>query len=386
MNRNPNRYDCLLWGGYGYGNTGDELTLAVALHDQRRQCGGSVAILSHNPDYTRALFPDVPVIAYTPHRAPALRRMLSRLLDRWSHHGGPTNFRIARYRLDNQPGTTPAGVESWTAAIANSRRLHLVGGGYLSDLFSVDYLALPLAAANAAAVPISTSPLGLGPFASRATAAHVADLLRHTQLVVRDPVSLEFCQQHQLPADLRPDDGFRVLEILPELSPPAPRATPPKRPRVGLCVFRQHGDRARPETEQWWQQFLRALQTSAEPVEVEGFCFHTKQSMDYDTACALFRIAGLAKSAVRRPDPDFRAALRDLRRYDVIVSARFHAIVVANALNIPHVAIAFGEYYRAKMSAAVRRDDVQSRLVSSLTISPEEVARHVVATCYARTG
>ena len=373
-----NHYDCLLWGGYGFGNTGDELTLAVALHDQRRQCGESVAILSRNPDYTRSLFPGVPVIAYSPQRAPALRRTLSRWLDRWAQHGGPTNLRLTRYRLRDQPDDAA----SWTETITRSRRLHLVGGGYLSDLFGVDYLTLPLAAAKAAAVPISTSPLGLGPFASRATATYVANFFRQAQLIVRDPESLAFCQQHQLPAKLRPDDGFRVQEILPELSQPAHGTQPASRPRVGICVFRQHGDRDHDATEQWWQQFLRTLKDSSEPVEVEGFCFHTNQSLDYDTARTRFQAAGLDAAAVRRPDADFRAALCDLRRYDVIVSARFHAIVVANALNIPHVAVAFGEYYRTKMSAAVRHDDVRSRLVSSLAVSPEEVARHVVAQCY----
>jgi polysaccharide pyruvyl transferase WcaK-like protein len=375
-----NHYECLLWGGYGFGNTGDELTLAVALHDQRRRGGDSVAILSRNPDYTRSLFPGVPVIAYCPHRAPLLRRTLSRRLDRWAHHGGPTDLRLARYRLADQ--LDDAG--SWARTLPQCNRLHLVGGGYLSDLFGLDYLLLPVVAARANALPISTSPLGLGPFASRAAATHVADLLRPVQLAVRDTESLAFCRQHQLPAELRPDDGFRVLEILSELAHAASAARSALRPRIGICIFRQHGDRDRAAAERWWQQFLQALKAGAEPVEVEGFCFHTNPALDYDTARTRFQAAGLAASAVRRPDPDFRAALRDLRRYDVIVSARFHAIVVANALSIPHVAVAFGDYYRAKMAAAVRRDDPGSRLVSSLTASPEELARQVVALAYSR--
>ena len=136
------RYDCLLWGGYGFGNTGDELTLALALDEQRQQPGTRVAILSRNPARARALFPGVPVIPYNPYPVPLFRRMLSRV---------PALRNVMSRLAERRPQdreqrclpapaiNTPDAIDSscelntqpWTGAVASSRRLHLVGGGYL---------------------------------------------------------------------------------------------------------------------------------------------------------------------------------------------------------------------------------------------------------------
>jgi hypothetical protein len=66
--------------------------------------------------------------------------------------------------------------------------------------------------------------------------------------------------------------------------------------------------------------------------------------------------------------------VRRVAGFDAVISARFHAVVVAAALGIPAVAIGAGEYYRDKMQATRRcadpaRDaatDVTGRLLRRL--------------------
>ncbi len=377
------RYECLLWGGYGFGNVGDELTLAVALHDQRLLFGESVGILSHRPEVMRRQFPDTDVIPYEPRTVAAPHRFLARLAATWLRHGGPGRFHLPRYRLADQPVPSTAGAGQWRQVIARCRQLYLVGGGYLTDLFSIDYFLLPLEVVRAASVPIRTAPLGLGPFYSRGAGTRVASALAPADLVVRDAASLEFCQRHQLPSRLQRDDGFRVREVLPELSSPVAEDCRARRPRLGICVFRQHGDQAWPETRRWWLRLLTALQASREVLDVEGFCFYREPGVDHRTLSSLFADVGGGQENVRPPQQDFRDAVRELRRYDFIVSARFHSIVVANELGIPHVAVGLGESYAVKMAAAVRADDARCRLVRSCALPPESIADHVRSVCRA---
>src|SRR5689334_12352464 len=79
---NQPKIRCMIWGGYGHGNVGDELTLTLGCMDMRRRYGNSFAILSGTPGYTMALFPGVTVIPYVPNvRKPGLGTIPFRLLN-----------------------------------------------------------------------------------------------------------------------------------------------------------------------------------------------------------------------------------------------------------------------------------------------------------------
>src|SRR4051812_34126659 len=118
----PKQYRCILWGGYAWGNVGDELTLAVALGDIKRLYGDSVAILTRSPGYTRRLFPGTDIIPYEP-------------ISRPQSCGDPPSY----YDVEEQLTAT-----SWASLLSNCELLYLVGGGYLTDLFGLDWTLLPV--------------------------------------------------------------------------------------------------------------------------------------------------------------------------------------------------------------------------------------------------
>lgn len=368
-------HDALVWGGYGFGNVGDELTLAVALHDLRARFGDSLAVLSRDVDRTRRLFPGVDVIPCRPVSVREPRRCLARLSRSWFRRGGPGTFHLPGYRLEDQPPPAPAGPGRWRHALAHCREFHLVGGGYLTDLFNLDSFLVPVIAARRANVPVVTAPLGLGPFLSRGAARHTAAVLRGATVCVRDPHSLAFCREHGVAATLRPDDGFRLLEALPAVgNAPGPA---PGRPRVGVCAFRQHGDGDFAATRRWWVELLRALRSAN--VAVEGFCFHDNPGADLEVLGELFAAAGLPAAAVTPAPSDLHSSLGAARRFDVVIAARFHAIVTAHALGVPHFGIGQGRYYATKMAAAVRADDPRCGLVDAAAMGPAAVANRVLA-------
>lgn len=70
----------VFWGGYGWGNVGDELTLAVAIAMLKEQIWGKISIITPNSGYTRALFPDLEIIPFQPaHRNEIFRRFIGKI-------------------------------------------------------------------------------------------------------------------------------------------------------------------------------------------------------------------------------------------------------------------------------------------------------------------
>jgi polysaccharide pyruvyl transferase WcaK-like protein len=361
------RRACLLWGGYSWGNTGDELNLAVAL-DQLRQCPqGELAILSRNPACTEALFPQVAVVPCEPRPPPRLIRWLRQVRLPGHDRRGPGWSQ--RWLQALEAGWVAGKNTPWARALARAQRLHMVGGGYLTDRFSVEPYLEPLFAAQRLGVPVSTAPLGIGPFTSPRKARLVAAALRGAELHVRDATSLRFCAAHRLPAHMAPDAGFALERVVSMDRAHRESGAPP---RVGLCVFPQSGGAVWTEVRWWWEQCLALLNEGLAPARFEGFCFHTDSRLDYQTLAALFESAGLPAAQVRPPETDFRAAIRLVGQFDLVIAARFHAIVVANVLHIPNVAIATGPYYDAKMQAASRPDD-RTRLIRPPSDSPQVV-------------
>jgi len=363
-------YKCILWGGYAAGNSGDELTLAVALKDMQARYDGSVAILSKQPGYTMQQFSEAAVIPYElvppADRSSTLRR-LSRKLD-WQVLGRPRwRYRVADQLKAEHP-------HNWVQHIQSGRMLYLVGGGYLTDLFDCESFLLPVLVAKQAGVPVATAPLGIGPFRLDEAARKVVEALTGSDLRVRDRPSLTFCARYQVPAELAKDDGFRAMEVIGLKPKSSNRGA--RKPRIGINIFDQHGNEELARTRTWWTDLLKAL--SRAPVAIQTFCFHTNPFLDFSRAMECCRNAGLASAIVRQPRLDFRAACAQLMAFDVIVSARFHAVVIGNLLGKATFAVYDGAYYASKMKAATEGFD-RSKALSPSAMSPSDAAKLILA-------
>ena len=358
-------YDTLLWGGYGWGNAGDELTLAVALRDIRTRQGENIAIISPHPEYSKALFPEIPVIPYCPIKRPLRSSRIADFLC-----GNPH----VRHAITDQ--FSPATGISWAKAIRSSKQLYLVGGGYLNSLFDFESFLLPARVARHCGIRIETGPLGIGPFQRRSHVKLFKKSFADTLLHVRDTTSLNLCRNLGLRAEMRPDDGFRAAEIIPSLHEPTPKAT-----CVGVNLHPQAGGTHVAAAEKWWNETLTALRQAQVPVE--GFCFHNSPLADYTATTEAFAAAGLDPGSVRHPHIDFRDGCSQLKRYRAIITTRFHAVVVSSVIGIPALAAAEGPYYQEKMKAACASHPA-SRLADRQTMSPQKAAQWIEERFHAR--
>ena len=343
------KYDCVIWGGYAQGNTGDELCLAAALKRASCEFGPAIAVLSCNPEYTSQLFPDAPVIPF-----------------------------VRPGQSKPQPGFDPDG--EWKQCLHSAQRLYLAGGGYLTDLWSLDFVMPPLEFAVQLKLPVFTAPIGLGPFNSKVSAERVVPVLRKADLKVRDDVSQDFCRTHGLQAALEPDDAFALIANWPSAA--IEKQPGQHRRKIGVCIFQQYGQAASVDLSDWWTQCLRGLQRQHPEYEIEGFCFHTSLSAEFCEMQRLFPRAGLPVEQVLAPQLDFRKATAAIREYDFIISTRFHAVVAANVFKIPNIAIAVGDYYLAKMKAAVCGYENLSTFINPDQSSPETllaICKHELA-------
>ena len=360
------KFACMIWGGYAKGNTGDELCLAAALERKYREFDGDVVVLSSHPECTAQLFPDACVIPYLPPRSRP-----SRPVKRFFRACQSLSTALVRTCFRQTPRLDP--VAAWARCLADTSQLYLAGGGYLTDLFPLDFTLAPIQLAIKSKVPVVTAPLGIGPFTSDLSAGTMAGALRQMKLTVRDQTSLDFCRSRGIDATLAPDDAFALIR---NFSPPLPSApdaglTPGARARkIGVCIFTQYGQDAHADLSAWWIECLRGLKTRHPHHEIEGFCFHTSPAAEFEEMSRLFPGAGLSSDRVLAPIMDFRRAVELVRSYDFVITTRFHAAVAANVYQIPNVAIAAGDYYQAKMRAAVQGCEDFSHLINPLRQSP----------------
>ena len=361
---------CAVWGGYGYGNTGDDLVLAVALADLRQQYGANIQILSPVPEQTRLYVRDAAVVFHPPSRP---RRTFEKWLWRLAEFAEKAQTVALADRLHRAVMKTPERVSdepAWLKALASASRLHLAGGGYLTDRFHLRHFLRPMRLARSRGIPITTSPLGLGPFQNPANAAAVARCLRGAKLIVRDEDSLRYCQAHGLNATEKPDDGFRWKQVI---DVPVPSASTASR-ILGVCIFSQYSNQWSDRVERWWVDSLRSLSRALPDYELEGFCFHTQKELDYETTRRLFKSADLNPDDVHPPHTDFRAAIMNLARYRALFSSRFHAVVTGSAIPLPCVATALDDYYEAKMRAALKHAPAPLSILSPMRDSPHAAA------------
>lgn len=362
MQSKPEQSDAILWGGYGWGNTGDEICLAAALERLRQT--GTVAVLSHKPEYTSSLFPGAKVLPYLPASRRFSKRCKNFALNLAAALSSSTRNRTGRgFRSHFQP--------DWARQLSRARRLYLCGGGYLTDRFSLDFFLPPIRQAARMQLPIESAPIGIGPFKSSRNAETVARALAHADLKVRDEESLAFCRAHGLRAALEPDDAFawaRAISLAPAIEPAAPRPR-----KIGVCLFSQYGEEANFDLTGWWTDCLCRLQAQHPEAEIEGFSFHASPQYEFREMVRIFGKAGLPLRNVLPPEMDFRKAADAVRSYDFIISTRFHATILANVFQIPNVAIAAGDYYLSKMKAAIRGNENSSWLVNPAQQPPDAV-------------
>ena len=340
------RKKCLLWGGYGWGNAGDELTLAAAIRDIKSRFGDDFAIISPVPGYTMALFPGEHVVPYhaligsepsVPKRSIASRALLKavRLL-------GYPDAVLPPRSIYERIAASPS--HAWIDHLRGAELLYLVGGGYLTDLFSFDQFFTPVEVADHFDVAIESAPLGIGPFTRPESLNRFGNALAKASVRVRDANSLTLCKQVGINAEICPDEGFRASEDLKF-------SDITRRNVIGINYFEQHGAKNRTKSRKWWHDLVVGL--TRQGVEVEGFCFHNQISSDFSKTVELLVESGIAPCRVCPPDLDYRNACRRIASYQGIVTCRFHATVVANVLGVPSIATADGSYYTFKMEAAI---------------------------------
>jgi polysaccharide pyruvyl transferase WcaK-like protein len=227
--------------------------------------------------------------------------------------------------------------------------------------------------AKATGVPITTAPLGIGPFTSRQASKKTVQALTGSCLLVRDEASLAFCIRNGLSAQLAKDAGFRATEVIHfQLAEERPSF---RKTRIGINIFEQPGSLHPAQTRLWWTDLLKTLAQA--PVMLEAFCFHTDLFSDFSLAMECWLGAGLEPALVRPPPVDFRAACGQLSDFDVIVSARFHAIVIGNILHKTTFGIYDGDYYKHKMYAAADGFE-RSQVLTPTEWTASEAAKRVL--------
>ena len=131
------------------------------------------------------------------------------------------------------------------------------------------------------------------------------------------------------------------------------------------------------------EEVLILLNSSGLPVE--GFCFHNSLESDFSHTVQLFVDAGFSPRMVRHPHFDFRDACVQISRYRAILTARFHAAIVAGVAGIPVIAVADGQYYRSKMLSACQVSPTIQVIDVSVT-EPTEILQILQKAAFADTN
>lgn len=340
--------ECVLWGGYAGGNVGDELTLAVGLQDMKlKYSQDRLAILSSNPTYTAWQFPDIRVIEYE--RIPS-NHALTGLIKRVKRNRILSGLLLETLLGQKERYYIRKNLE-WVRTLREASELYLVGGGYLTDLFHLDEVLVPVLIAQHYGKVVNTAPVGAGPFKDTALQRIFVKTFQGIKLTVRDSDSQLQCVQLGLEVKLSCDDGFRLME-LPVFSSKANE--PRKSEKIGVCIYQQHGAKANARDYfSWWKDFLTELISLGFKDQIEGFCFHNSIGLDFRYMVKLFAEVGIPIKQVTEPILDFSHATLNLQKYPLVITTRFHAAVAASVLKVPFFAISSGPYYRKKMNSVI---------------------------------
>lgn len=176
--------------------------------------------------------------------------------------------------------------------------------------------------------PLAAISIGIGPFEVPGTGRAARSLLREMAFVsVRDSLSAALCRKWHVPFCQSADLCFDTSTWLAQPGFPMRRAG--SCPSV-LIVVRDWPRRA--ASIRMWRgirEALRQLRNDGLQVDIGVFAAHA------DRDCTL----RLPDETIWCPQGDAQAVIHQLARYDLIVSARYHGLVLACLLGIPAVAI-----------------------------------------------
>ena len=363
---------CILWGGYGKGNVGDEIILSYAIQDMMKEFPNQFAVLSREPQYTQWLFPEVKVLTFANVTFPIWYRFLARYnkflpeFDKSNYYKKALYSSLSNKKSQQQP--------DWVNQVAACEQLFLVGGGYLSDLFNLHKMMLPVLVAKFYDKQITSAPIGIGPFLKRSAEKLVVDAFRDAELYVRDRVSLDFCHKHEIKADFQIDDGYRLVTEKQNFLHLKSCSDEEKKYVLGFSLSYQKGSEfTRTESIEWWVELIQLIIKRKYFDKIEGFCFHNNVAADFYYLIEMFSKCGLPVKSVIPPFTDFRRAVQKLNSYNIIITTRYHAAVMAEVYKIPHVVLYSGSYYETKMVNGLFSDRKTGRCVSMDKFAPSSM-------------
>jgi polysaccharide pyruvyl transferase CsaB len=343
----------LFLGTHGQANIGDELLLTTFLHQLGHE--HRYVVNSYDPERTRAQFEpdvDIEVIATTGDRWALLRHLVS--CDAVVFGGGSIVKELYR------------SVGRWRYATL------------------VMVLAL-VVVARVARRPVLLCGIGVGPIDTRFGRLLAAVIVRTASLVsVRDAASYDMCRSIGARPDrvVRiPDPAFvnRADHLLPAGGLDAPAGIDPNgRVRIALNLNRDiaNGDR--------WDEVLAELTETFElvaarvPIEIHALPMQS-EFKDHDDATVLRAfLAGHPEwNPVVHDTTDHHDVAAIIAGCDVVVSERFHAIVVAAILGRPTI----GLLYDIKVAELADQLGIGGRSVDiNAPFDPAGLADTVVST------
>lgn len=356
---------CIMFGGYGAINTGDLLLSHIALMDMKKIYGDEISILTPHEGITNYYFPGIPTLYYDPKEpefiAPSLAIKIKNRI----------GFKDTK--CDKLKYTISHSKDSWDKKLEGCEVLCLTGGGHFTDMCdSLDYYLYPIEVAKKYGCKINFSPNGFGPFKSNESLIKLKRILDGINVKVRDYESLEMLRSIGIEAEFFKDNGFRCQELVNFEKP----LSSPDSYKIGLNICSQLGGCDHAEVLRWWSIVIKKLVEHG--CDIETFCFHSDPYLDFQEAIQAVRLSGVHIHSINEPILDFKKSLNQIAKYNLIISARFHPIVVANTIGVDTIALINGSYYRAKMNAACDGYDKTSVIFDLHNTSPKLLVNHVL--------
>lgn len=269
-------------------------------------------------------------------------------LAEWSHEQSPAAVREALRARWGQCASLPTRDRQVLALVRAARRVHVLGGGYINDLWPRNFnvLAVCAALADHVGARVVATGLGLEPL-SPASASQVADLLDvFAHVDVRDAASAANLRAHVPTAaharlsclgdDLLQEDVGAVVTVTDAS------------PRMHLCV--QDELFAEPAAGELVRQLVldEAASFRRDYPDAPIVCWELRPVFDvvaYDFLRTRVRGVTLV------PFEQLWANGLSFGRADHLLSSRFHFQLLAAAAGVPGTALSWSGYYDTKFAS-----------------------------------